>query len=82
MARKRRSRSSIVAVLRADADAAAAPGAAAPPADQPDRLAYAEAAAVRLAAAGHRVSRRALRAGGARGSNADLGALSRAFRSP
>jgi hypothetical protein len=41
------------------------------------RLAEARAAAVPLAAAGERVSRRALRAAGLRGSNADLGALAR-----
>jgi hypothetical protein len=45
------------------------------------RLAEAQEAAVRLAAAGHRVSRRTLRTAGLHGSNADLGALARITRS-
>lgn len=47
-----------------------------------DRQAEAEIAAARLAATGQRVSRRALRAAGLRGSNADLGALARVISSP
>ena len=47
----------------------------------PGRLAEAQEAAVRLAAAGHRVSRRTLRTAGLHGSNADLGALARIIRS-
>ena len=47
----------------------------------PCRLAEAQEAAVRLAAAGHRVSRRTLRTAGLHGSNADLGALARIIRS-
>jgi hypothetical protein len=47
---------------------------------QPDRLAEAEAAAALLSAAGKRVSRRALRTVGVRGSNADLGKLARVVR--
>lgn len=44
-----------------------------------ERLARAQAAARRLAAAGQSVSRRSLRAAGVRGSNASLGALARAL---
>jgi hypothetical protein len=47
----------------------------------PGRLAEAQEAAMRLAAAGHRVSRRTLRTAGLHGSNADLGALARITRS-
>jgi hypothetical protein len=47
----------------------------------PGRLAEAQEAAARLAAAGHRVSRRTLRTAGLHGSNADLGALARITRS-
>ena len=46
-----------------------------------DRLAEAEIIAERLTAAGQRVSRRALRAAGLHGSNADLGALARIAKS-
>jgi hypothetical protein len=48
---------------------------------RPDQLVEAEAAAALLSTAGKRVSRRALRTAGARGSNADLGALARIVRS-
>jgi hypothetical protein len=47
----------------------------------PGRLAEAQEAAMRLAAAGHRISRRTLRTAGLHGSNADLGALARITRS-
>ena len=43
----------------------------------PGRIAEAQAAALRVAAAGQRVSRRTLRAAGLRGSNTDLGLLAR-----
>jgi hypothetical protein len=48
---------------------------------QPDRLAEAEAAAALLSAAGKRVSRRARRTVGVRGSNTELGTLVRIVRS-
>jgi hypothetical protein len=48
-----------------------------PPTVHPDRVAEAQTAAARLAAAGQHVSRRALRAAGLHGSNADLGQLAR-----
>ena len=44
------------------------------------RLAEADAAAQQLAAAGHGISRRALRRAGLHGSNADLGALAAMIR--
>ena len=48
---------------------------------RPERLAEAAGAAALLNAAGGRISRRALRAAGVRGSNADLGVLARIIRS-
>jgi len=47
---------------------------------RPDRLADATATAARLNAAGQRITRRALRSAGMRGSNAELGALARRTR--
>jgi hypothetical protein len=44
---------------------------------RPDRVAEAQATATVVSAAGHRVSRRTLRAAGLRGSNAELGVLAR-----
>ena len=49
---------------------------------RPERLAKAAGAAALLNASGGRISRRALRAAGVRGSNADLGALARIVDSP
>jgi hypothetical protein len=48
---------------------------------RPERLAEAAGAAALLTASGRRISRRALRTAGVRGSNADLGALARIVRS-
>lgn len=48
---------------------------------RPERLAEAAGAAALLSAADRRISRRALRTAGVRGSNADLGALARIIRS-
>ena len=42
---------------------------------RPDKIAEATATAARLAASGHRISRRSLRSAGLHGSNADLGLL-------
>jgi hypothetical protein len=49
---------------------------------RPERLEEARALAVRLAAAGQRVSRRSLRQAGLRGSNAELGAVAVLVGSP
>ena len=48
---------------------------------RPERLAEATGAAALLCASGRRISRRALRTAGVRGSNADLGVLARIIRS-
>jgi hypothetical protein len=67
------------APVRADRSAPGGDQAAGPV--RRDRLADADTAAVRLIAAGQRVSRRTLRAAGLHGSNAELGALARIVRS-
>ena len=46
----------------------------------PDKVAEATTTAARLAAAGHRISRRSLRSAGLHGSNADLGTLAQLTR--